>query len=200
VSAPQVIGQRVEAPLKGDRTYLHSTDLWTSLEGLFRKDRPEPGRRMMITFRRFTNRAPLLVELQGASADRFADVRISDAAGIRDYCLVDSETEVTTRVTCPERTLGPAIEIDGLTASVVVPDFATPLETLVAATKKLHLAAIQPDVKWVVGRLDLPLPFPARAGDRIAVTITHRLPRQSTVSAIAVDGRPAGTVMFNILR
>jgi hypothetical protein len=52
----------------------------------------------------------------------------------------------------------------------------------------------------VVGRLDLPLPFPARTGDRITTTIAHRLPRQSTVSTIAVDGRDVGAVMFNILR
>jgi hypothetical protein len=200
VSAPQAIGRLVEAPLKGERTYLHSTDIWTALEGVFAREPGGPDRRMAITFRKFTHRVPRLVAFQDAPADRFADVRISDGAVARNYALMETEAEVTAHVDCPERALGPAIAIDDLGASVTVPDFATPLEALVAATKALHLAKVDPQAKWVVGRLELPLPFRARAGDRITTTITHRLPRQSTASAIAVDGRPVGTVMFNILR
>lgn len=200
MSAPRAIGKLVEASLKGERTYLHSTDIWTALEALFAQDAAGPERRMAITFRKFTDRTPRLVALDAAPADRFADVRISEGPESRNYCLVETEAEVTRRVDCPERALGPAIAIDGETASVVIPDFATPLETLVAATKKLHQAQVDPQAKWVVGRLELPLPFPAGVGERIGVAITHRLPRQSTVSAVAVDGRPVGTVMFNVRR
>jgi hypothetical protein len=187
-----------EVALKGPRTYLQSADLWTAAE---RRLAAGPDARMAVTFRKLTDRRVAIVPLaQSDRARRAADLRVTEGATATDYALEETDAAVTARVDCPEARLLPAIELGDMTASVVVPDFATALECLVAATKKLHLAQVQSGVKWVVGRLDLPLPFPATAGDRITSTITHRLPRQSTASIIAVNGRTVGTVMFNILR
>jgi hypothetical protein len=189
-----------DVALKGPRTYLQSADLWAAAA---RRLAPGagPDARMAITFRKLTDRRVAIVPLaQSDRARRAADLRVTDAGRDTDYALEETDAHVSARIECPEARLLPAIDLGETSASVVVPEFATPLECVVAATKKLHLAAVQPDVKWVVGRLDLPLPFPARTGARITTTIAHRLPRQSTVSTIAVDGRDVGTVMFNILR
>jgi hypothetical protein len=189
-----------DVALKGPRTYLQSADLWTAAERRLAAG-AGPGARMAITFRKLTDRRVAIVPLASSDrARRAADLRVTDGATTSDYALEETDVAVTERIECPEARLLPTIALGDMTAAVVVPDFATALECLVAATKKLHLAAVQPDVKWVVGRLDLPLPFPADPGAQITTTIAHRLPRQSTVSTIAVDGRDVGTVMFNILR
>lgn len=186
-----------ELALKGPRTYLQSADLWTAVE---RRLGGEP-RRMSMTFRRLTDRIPQLVPLGAAHGEvRFADLRVTDAGKPVDYALIETATAVERRSECPEARLLPSIEIEGMGARVLSPEFATGLEALVAATKKLHLQQIDPSVKWVVGRLDLEMPFPAKVGSMISVGITHRLPRQTTVSAVAVEGRPVGTLMFNVLR
>lgn len=185
--------------LKGPRTYLQSADIWAAAErrlagGL------GPDARMTVTFRKLTASELEMVPLATADRSRCAaDVRVTDGPTTTDYALVETGEAVTARSECPEARLLPGIALDGMRAALTVPDFATPLEGLVAATKALHLAAVRGDVKWVVGRLELPLPFRAAPGRRLTTSITHRLPRQSTVSACMVDGQGVGTVMFNIL-
>jgi hypothetical protein len=156
---------------------------------------------MAMTFRRFSKKVPV-VSIAGnvEPARRFADLRFNVSSSHVDFVLMDSEQAVVRRIPCPEARLLPLVESEGATAKIHIPDFASPLETIVAATKSLHVAKVDPTVKWLVGRLELPMPFHARPFDLITIRIAHRLPRLSTLSEIFCNGTKVGAIMFNVLR
>lgn len=187
--------------LKGPRTYLHSTDLWNALERLFADEvAAAPGSRMSTTFRRLTARRLQIVPAETVDLSvRFGDVRLTCNDEVLSLALAETGETVTGRVTCPEAAILPEIVLGEQTASVPARGAGTPVERLVAATRTLHLRQVDAGVKWLVGRLDLAVPF-AHDARAVEVKIARRLPRGATISSVSLDGAPVGEIYFNMMR
>ena len=74
----------------------------------------------------------------------------------------------------------------------------SPIETLVSMTKRLHLASVSRNGKWVWSRLKLPTALPAsltRAEVRLSQSFGSRL----TKSDLWVEGTPAGCIFYSLI-
>lgn len=186
----------IPIPLKGPRTYVHSTDVWNALANLAGDVHAAPAV-VIVTFRKLTSkRLRLLPFEQSDRALRFAEIRIAGSILALDEC----ETDITKRIACPESRILPAARLGAATVSIRQPAFASPVEVIVAATKKLHMAQIDAGVKWLVGRLELPMPLAIEPGDEIEIRIGRRLPRLTTVSEVSCNRKLIGAIMFNAIR
>jgi len=191
-------GTALDIPFIGERTYLHSTTIWNELETRARVGTHPPNSRMAIIFRALAGKAIMLCEIGNAGQGRrIGEVRIFDGTGQSNFLLLETDEPVIRRTEGHENNLMPRVEIEGETATAPQLSVATPIELLVAMTKKLHLAQVDSKVKWLVGRLDLPLPFRPRGA--ITVKIANRLPKRVTLNEVFVEGERVGTIMFNAL-
>ncbi|WP_108682486.1 hypothetical protein [Methyloceanibacter sp. wino2] len=186
---------------KGTRNYLQSADLWNAcVEALF-GDADKADWSMRMNFRALTDQAPLLVPLDEARdrPGRFAEVIASRDDRRLSYVLVESGQPAVGRYEDKESSLNSAVQIDGDVARFDGPLAATPIELIVAMTKKLHLTSVDKDVRWLATRLALPAAIGDVGKATYEVQLGPLVGKRASRSTVAVDGQVVGEIAFNAI-
>ena len=194
----------VDLRFKGDRTYLHGTDVYTTAVATLRRQWPGLDGRCRFTFHRLT-RTPLTAWAQPFSdaATRpegcVAEMHVTGGVADASVWFTERTGEVASRYPYDEDAVVREATIDGHGISLAQgPDY-TAIEVIVALTKRLHYAVLKPERgRWLFTRLDLTRLL--RAGDRhrVSVRLTSTPRAAITRSEIAVDGERLGSIYFSV--
>lgn len=171
-------------PFKGDRTYLHGTDLFNALVAATGADRDieltifRPMTRLPAATR--TDRTKAKTETAGALF----------CTGAECWSITETENEVTERVPYDEG----AIVSNGLIAdeSIVGPIAKSFIETAVAYNKAL-LSSVTGNADWWFVRLELKRVPPASGEVKVRLLVQSRM----TKSSIEIDGDEVGYIYFS---
>lgn len=192
----------LQVPFKGRRAYLQSADMWNAvLAALGAAGGVTPDTRIVMTFRRLLATAPRLDlpdpgQRLAPAQPAPVDVIVGTGPERRIGRLLATEQPVAERIDDTEDTVFAGCRIDGDTIHHTGPGPSSVVETIVAATKRLHQRTVSADVKWLATRLDFAAGLAVPPAAALTVRITHRTAGLSTRSTVAVDGADIGTIQF----
>jgi hypothetical protein len=194
----------VDLCFKGDRTYLHGTDVYGAAVATLRGQWPQLDGRCRFTFHRLT-RKPLTAWVQNFSAAGarpdgcVAEMHVTGGATEASVWFTERDGEVAGRYPYDEDAVVRECRVEGDRISMKqAPDNAV-IEIVVAMTKRLHYAVLTPERgRWLFTRLDLSRLL--RDDDRHGMSITMTsAPRTAlTRSEIAVGHRRIGSIFFSV--
>jgi hypothetical protein len=194
---------------KGERGYVHGTDIVDSLHGAVASElRAAVIERIDCRFHRVARTdldVQLLLDGEQPAAAGEAPVAVSsgDAQGQRYRCLVhENGRPVTDRVPFDEDEIAAAslVSANERTIELRRPLPYTRIETYSAMNKALVNACF-PDVrgKWLAVRVAMPQ-YIERADYRsIVIALSHSSSPRLTESSITVDGVDAGRIYFSLV-
>ncbi len=188
---------RLELPFKGDRNYLHGTDIHDAVRDAVR-NRWGEAEAVDLSFHRLARHA-LRLRDEAPAQEAMAVCRCRAGGGARQLWVVETEEPVQGRRPYDEEAVVAPMQVDhDRRVAVLDGDRArTDIETWVAMTKRLHQLAL-PDLRgrWLFVRARLPrfggAGGPARREIRIAAVLGNRLTRNE----LLLDGKPAGEIYF----
>ena len=189
---------------KGNRDYLHGTDVYEALLGSVRREMPDLDGRIRYAFHRIA-RTALLAEVGVAGKSmRPGRVVAEMVAGDRTTSLVARAYEtgkpILGRYAYDEDSIRERCQIDDYRISMSGATSFKPIEVAVAMTKFLHNKLRPPETgKWMFTRLDLARPFERADIDGMTVTQVRRLGGKLTMSHVAVGERKLGTIYFSLV-
>lgn len=191
----------LEIAFKGDRNYLHGTDLLAASEALLRQHAGE-GFISHFVARSFATRTPYL------EVGQTQDERSSFASGkfrveCRDeiaFTLHEGTEPVTGRYPFDEAGLlsDACIDVERGTGTMAARTGFSPIEQVIALNKKLQYA-VAPDVKgkWVFVRLDLKQPLSPDASE-YSMRLKRIISGRFSTSLIQLDGTDVGSIQFMV--
>ena len=195
----------MELPFRGQRTYLHGTDLYNAVTSVLVDQFPHlRGGRVAVNFHTLLQKQPdLLVGAGDLDAERArveyrGEFVIGDGEQAGRALILESNREVTRRILCPEDRLMEKAQVDPATRRASMePADATPIENLVALTKKLHLTVL-PELsrKWLFVRLMLARPLPAERPRHMEVRLQGVMGDRMTRCGVWFDNELVGTIFF----
>lgn len=189
---------------KGDRTYLHGTDVYTSAVAMLHGRWPDVDGRCRFTFHRLA-RKPLTAWMDSFSAGRMrpggcvAEMHVTGRNAAVSIWFTERDGEVACRYAYDEDAVVRDSVVAGSRIVMTRAPSNAPIEVLVALTKRLHYALLTPaGGRWLLTRLDLQRLL--REDDRAAMSVTMiGTPRVTlTRSEIAVGGQPLGSIFFSV--
>jgi hypothetical protein len=192
----------LDLPFRGDRNYVHGTDIVSGLSallpGLF------PGQNAYLSSISFHAKATneLVAELgePGPDSDATAKFVVSGATGttIGTGWVQQTNRVPPRRVEFDEAAVVGESVIDraARTLELAPNGQFTTIQVLVAAMKALCYDINRPvNSRWMFGRLDLSCPLPARPGT-LRIAITRLFADRYAVGQVTADGGPLGVVHF----
>jgi hypothetical protein len=196
----------VDLCFKGDRTYLHGTDVYTCAVSLLRERWPNADGRCRFTFNRLARR-PVTAWVGSAPSPAprpqgcVAEMHVTAGVSQVSIWFVEREGEVACRYPYDEEAIVRESVITGTRIiGTRVPDHVSTIELLVAMTKRLHQVALAPPAaggRWLFTRLDLPRLLRASDRETMSVTISAVRGAVLTRSEITVGGEPLGVIFFS---
>lgn len=197
-------------PFKGTRDYLQGPDKYEAIVSFFKSFYPElSGGKLTIVFHRFTNKQCSLVctELQDSvpqssvqRPDDFVDEFIYSTKG-RDVVgwIVELDKHVVDRIAYPEELIFDKCLIDDQRISMKENDLDfTPMEILVAMTKKLHLNLYPSDKKWVITKIELNRFLEPDDIGKMEVEFKKNFKNRLTRSTVFSKGEVLGDIYFSL--
>ncbi|SKA92831.1 hypothetical protein SAMN02745166_01984 [Prosthecobacter debontii] len=194
----------LELPFRGERSYLHGTDLYQSVVGAVGDDLPQGPFSMM--FHSLLRQAPDLIcsreslrQWREDPAFR-GELRFGSAENTLHAVLLESDRPVTERKLCNENEVAAAAEVDesAKTAKLLHPRIGVPIEQVVFLNKHLHLKLLPHlSPKWLFARLELESSLPPVCADSLEVVLKQVLGNRFTRSDILLDGKRYGTISFS---
>lgn len=179
---------------KGERDYVHASDVFNLLEGFFSV---MGGEVMTLSFTRFT-RQKLVVFFEPPSAGGFvAKGAFSDSKGqSRSFWLVESDFSVEERYAFEEARITQRSVLQEDVVELQGMEHYSLIEHVIALTKYLNYS-LSPDVdgKWVFGQLKLKRAMPKSAG-LLRIIRQNVVANRFSVNQIEVDGQPVGEIRF----
>ena len=196
----------LDLPFKGQRDYLHGTDMYqaivrairdaesTALIGSFRMAIHKIAR---LQCQLLSSAPPLpsprpqntIVEFSFASAD-------INLAG----WIVETNAPVATRVPYPEEEIAKRCLINRRTIALNEPVAFLPIEVLVAMNKELHLSCLPSAVgKWYFTRLDLDRLLRPDDVPAFQLELGQNVSNRFTKSAIFVRDKSIGHIYFSLV-
>ncbi|KAF1070183.1 MAG: hypothetical protein GAK45_00878 [Pseudomonas citronellolis] len=185
---------------KGERTYLHGTDIYTAVNEL--AGSLLNGYVSRIAFRKVAQQALIVVDaLSEARGEAVADVTVAskaDNAVLAKWWLVETETAVAGRYPYEEQLIARACNVDlqGRRLSKSRNTDFSLIEEIVAAHKVLCRAlAADADGRWLFAQLQLSAPLEQQVST-IEQINTAMLNGRMAASDLKLDGTKVGTIRF----
>lgn len=195
----------LDLAFRGERNYLHGTDLYESLTRL--PGLPLNGRSLGITFHARVLHQPDLVLLEKEDRSLRHDpafrgeMRIATGAEAVQAVLLESSRPVTAWRPCNEKAIAAHGEVDIETRRATLKGIpqGSAIEQVVFLNKKLHLLAL-PHLgpKWMFARLELDAPLDFSAAGTLALHLSQVVGDRFTRTDIRRDGAPLGTLFFSL--
>jgi hypothetical protein len=198
----------LEFRFKGDRTYVHGTDMYNAMLGELLTSYPA----ITISPLRFTVHRPatlqchLLVGEPGETlakpASAVTELTTHVAEGRISAWLFEVDAPVTERYPYDEDRVETVCICHDSSIAIHQDSGYTPIETAVAMTKLLHRRLYPPDMgKWLFTRLELQRPLAGADTSRFAIHFLEDLGRgRLTKSKIQVGSERIGQIYFSARR
>lgn len=195
---------REKIPFRGQRNYVHGTDLAGAFHGLVSQTVQQEVARIRMRFPRYTRtngcfrlQFDELAPSQAEQSSVKALVELSDGSRLLGWFEEDGYLPLERRNN-HEQSILDATSIDEDTAIYSGSMDPPPFEIIVFATKKLMYANF-PDVKgkWVFTAFSSGF-LPADLGDELDVAIEARLSTRAVVSAVRSRGQEIGEIYFGV--
>jgi hypothetical protein len=185
-------------PFKGDRNYVHGTDIFNSLRKHL-KEKLISGNVFLksIKFNKFSYKNLQLVYLENLDDfDKVVEGVFYVNGDLMDFCLIEAEGSPRERTGYDEDSIvsSAVFNRDGVELSAMN-NFST-IEVLIALTKALN-NRINPakEGKWMFGRLDLNMDLPL-IKKTISIHIRKNIAGRFSINEIKIDDEVVGTVQF----
>ena len=196
--------RQLEVPFRGERSYLHGTDLHQAVHAALPE--PPPAGPVNLTFHHLLKHQPDLVlsrdsllHLREDPAFR-GEIRWGTGTDLRHAVLLESERPVTARKPCNEPEVAAAATVDAAAKTAVLhaPAPGLPIEQIVFLNKRLHLEVLPHlSPKWLFARLELVAPLATEPVEELTVSLRQVLGNRFTRSEITSGGRRLGFISFS---
>ena len=188
--------QRLHLKFKGDRTYVHGSDIYNVIDRIIRETDVE-SYLSHLAFRQFGRRdCDLVWENPASSARLIAQGSASVATGRKPFWVVESDRPVDGRYPFDEGSVvAPALR-HGNRIVLEKRSTCTTIEEVIALTKRLCYE-LAPDIdgKWLFGQLRLRRALPDEY-KKLEVNQTGEVARRFTVNEIVFDDVHVGDIRF----
>jgi hypothetical protein len=190
---------------KGDRRYLHGTDVYDASLAALRDCFPGAGGRVRYSFHAIARTAlELRCGKAGGIGERpegcAAEIHLGEGDGAVSGWIVETGRTVEGCVPYDEDAIGAACALEGSRIALREPTGHRPIEIAIAMTKRLHYALFPPSSgKWMFTRLDIARPL--APGDAAGMTIVHknRLGARLSRCDLAASGASLGSIYFSLV-
>lgn len=190
----------LELAYKGQRDYLHGTDIYDGGMEALRRVAPDFAHgRLRMVIHEFARRQCDLVYATGpAPCPRPDDARTELwlSGGVSAW-LKETDRPVTRRRPYPEHEIVAGSSIGGQTIEAGPVQSFSPIESLVALTKELHLALRGREKRWVFTRLELERPLERADVQGMQVELLRTLGDRLTKCAVRSMNQPLGHIFFS---
>lgn len=185
---------------KGDRDYVHGTDVFNAVQAQAESNASEAFVSSLL-FRRFARRDCDLFDARPEDASTLvAQGTIRRGTQDKRFWVAESDRSALGRQRYDESAITRDAEIDGVQIRCALRSSYTPIEEIIALTKRLvYFLAPKIDGKWVFGQLALT----ARLPDDYAVIVIKQnnlLANRFSANDIQIDGNTFGEIRFIVAR
>jgi|GEM_PF-1831090 len=194
----------LELPFRGERSYLHGTDLHQAIMGALGSDLPAGP--VSITFHSLLKQLPDLVcstdslrHLRDDPTFR-GELRFGSGESVLNAVLMESVRPAIERKVCNENDVAAAALVDEAAKSATLdePQVGNLIEQIVFLNKHLHLKLLPHlSPKWLFAKLELSAPLATAAPRQIALVLKQVLGNRFTRSEILFDGQRFGSISFS---
>lgn len=194
----------LELTFRGERTYLHGTDLYQGILAALGDTAP-PGP-VSLTFHSLLKNQPDLIfgaeDLRQLREDPTfrGELRLGSRDALVHAALMESTRPVTLRRPCNEVDVTTTAVVDeaGKFASIHEPQTGCPIEQVVFLNKHLHLHLLPHlSPKWLFARLELTTPLPQQSPRSLKVVLKQVLGNRFTRSEVLFDDLRVGHISFS---
>jgi len=195
----------LDISFKGDRRYLHGTDVYDASLAALRACYPDSGGRVRYSFHAIARSA---LELHCGKAGEIgerpdgcvAEIHFGDARSMVSGWIVETGRTVEGRVPYDEEAVGAACELDGKRIVMRAPSGHRPIEIAIAMTKRLHYALFPPEAgRWMFTRLDIARPLQDSDPDGMEIALKNRLGARLTKSDLRSGDAALGSIYFSLV-
>lgn len=196
--------RQLELPFRGERSYLHGTDLHQAIVAALAE--PPPAGSVNLTFHHLLSHQPDLVlsrdSLQHLREDAAfrGEMRWGNGTDLLHAVLLESGRPVTARKVCnePEVAAAAVVDVAAKTAELKESAPGSPIERIVFLNKRLHLEVLPHlSPKWLFARLELVAPLAAEPPEEFTITLRQVLGKRFTRSEVTAGGRRLGFISFS---
>jgi len=194
----------VDLNFKGDRHYLHGTDVYDAAVSSLHARWPDIDGRCRFTFHRITSRPLSVISepfSQGAARPEkcVAEMHVTGGKDQASVWFVQREGEVTGRYPYDEDRVVAHCVMEGNRIALGAVPKAKPIEIVVAMTKRLHNSILKPETgRWLFTRLDLQRLLQTRDMDGLSVTLAAPARLAITRSNVASRSGDIGSIFFSV--
>ncbi|MCG3772906.1 MAG: hypothetical protein JW384_04130 [Nitrosomonadaceae bacterium] len=194
----------LELSYKGTRDYLHGTDMYNAIMECMGRLTPEPlhDKVKIVIHDFFRNQCDMLYAIGPERCMRPENARLEFYLGDNiSGWLRETGRPVLTRRPYPEDEMVAKSRIEGQTIFAVpnMGEAFSPIEVLVALTKRLHLAVRAGASRWAFTRIDLQRPLQDGDSGRLQVELLQTLGNRLTKSAVRIGDVPLGQIYFSAI-
>jgi len=196
----------IDFKFKGNRSYVHGTDIYDSMLLTAREYFGEYPTQMICSFhsllrnqgicRIYEGKMPLGDDQVYAFSNIFIKTQPFQES------IIDSDRPILSSYEYDEEEVTESIEVVKETARMLVKSTYTYIEQIVALTKKLHIT-LYPDApgKWLLSKIKIekmidPAIYP---GHTIIIDAEKKFHYRLTQCAISLDDKPIGNIWFSLL-
>lgn len=178
---------------KGERDYVHGTDIFDVLEDAFEARRV---RILELNFRGFARHQMTCVFTEPGTAARVSGIAVDESGGRISFWLIEREEQITERYAFGEDAIADGAVVKNKSIRNELKDGFSVIEHVVALTKRLNYI-LTPDVqgKWIFGQLRLKRPLPPVARG-VEIIQKSMLAGRFSVQEIILDGENVGRIHF----
>jgi hypothetical protein len=195
----------LEMSFKGARDYLQGGDLYNAIIAELAKVYDlDKVKTLKLSFHRFVRKnCDLFIPEQGEDIspgqDNAADISLAMADGWFSAYLVETDREVVSRTPFKEDEITDLCAVDGQTITISGQIDYSPIEIIVAMTKKLHYALVPTNRKWIFSKLECSA-LPSRQGaGKLSVKMKHNFNNRLTKSEIYEGDAMIGFIYFSLI-
>ena len=190
---------------KGDRDYLHGTDVYDTGLAALRACFPGADGRVRYSFHAIARTAlDLRCGQAGTIGERpencAAEIHLGDGSTMVSGWIVETGRAVEGRVAYDEDAIGAACTLAGQNIAMQKPTSHRPIEIAIAMTKRLHYALFPPPAgKWMFTRLDIARQL--EPADTAGMEIAHknRLGARLSRCDLRAGGVSLGSIYFSLV-
>lgn len=194
----------LDLPLKGGRTYVHSTDMYpAAIRAVADRWGPRELSDVRLVCRVLTGRELSLTRDAPAPEDRVAVFSFTAGGERQTLYFVAREGMVSRHVPYDEDAIASRgrVDLGGKSIEYAREDdaSATLVEVVVALTKALHLAVYPEQAgKWVLTQIESAVALHELPWSQVGIFLVQGANPRLTKSDVAVDGERLGHVFFSL--